>query len=246
MSVFTLMVISFYTITNPLLFEWYVAPLTVSLVISFCWGIFHLSHFIKIRSIQRLPYAISGVIFICLICSAVRRYELPSLRLVLTQGSGGHLHWPGLDAPRVQRDAYKMATLGSDKRETLYIELAKFIENSVNDKTLVMAPEFGAFGYYTKARIISSIGHNSPEMFPFLPVSREVTGKHINNGISIEMIRHFRPDYVLSLEAFIRHGLLTSEDFLAEYEIVDKRESNVFGSRGLYLFKKKSDLSGSN
>jgi hypothetical protein len=243
-ALFTLMVLVLYTVMNPLLFEWYVVPLEVSYVVSLVWAVCAL-----LRKLTGQRYQIAyvpglvvlGSVFIVL---AMNRYELPRLSFVMVDGPGGYRNWPSLGRDSSMAGSSILPLLGPDKRESHYVELARLIESEVSRETVVIAPEYGAFGYHTSSKMLSSIGHNNKEMLNFLPAPQDQVVPYMNNAVTQEMIDAFQPDYVLSLEAFIRRSLLRSGRFLEEYEQIAYRPSQVFSSRGLYLFRrKKNDLS---
>ena len=238
-GVFTALVIVLYVTMNPLLFEWYVVPLEVSYAISLVWGVCTL-----LRVFERITWdafytQCATAILMLFLFFAVFRYETPSIQLALKAGPGGYRGWPSLVDPALGKNSMQLPVLGPLRREELYIRLAKQIEGEVTSETVIIAPEYGAFGYHTDAKMLSSIGHTSKEMFKYLPAPREQVGNHINNSITQAMIDGFKPDYVLSLEAFIRKSLLVSERFSQEYELVEKLDSSVFSSDGLYLFRRK-------
>ena len=62
-----------------------------------------------------------------------------------------------------------------------------------------------------------------------------VVGKY---AVPAELIRDTRPDYLVSLEVFIRHTVMDDEWFLTNYRRIGKLETNIFGSEGLLVFRR--------
>lgn len=238
--VFNLLFLVLYACTNPLVFEWYVVPLEASYLIGIVWGAAAL--------IRRIPATADFQAFLAVLCAgfallvAVGRYDRHPFRLSFEDSSGGYGNWPAM--VHDVTNGWHLRALGPYHRENLYIEAARYYSAEIKPGQSVLAPEFGAFGYYSPARMISSIGHVNPEVFKYLPVPREELGPYINNGISMAMVDGLKPDYILSLETFIRFGLLRHPEFFEKYDQIFFADSPVFGSKGLYLFRRKAGQGG--
>lgn len=239
LGIFSVAVLALYSLMNPLLFEWYVVPLEVSYAVSLVWGVCAVVSKIAEETSPRLYTPVTSLIAVTIFVIGAGRYEFPTMALELAKGPGGYRHWPSLSREFGEVGKMRLPVLGPDNREDLYIELAALIEPEVDADTVVIAPEYGAFGYHTSAKMLSSIGHNSKEMFQFLPAPIDQVTPYMNNAITQEMIDAFKPEYVLSLEAFIRRSLLRSPKFFEDYELIARRHSRVFSSKGLYLFRRK-------
>lgn len=237
---FTFAVIILYSIMNPLLFEWYVVPLEISYIIGLVWAGNSILQKISSHLPLRISKSLTVLCVLTFLLIGILRYQSPSLGFILVDGPGGHRNWPSLNRDTEQWGRFALPLLGPKKREDHYVELAALINDEVNENSVIIAPEYGAFGYHTKAKMLSSIGHNNKEMLNYLPAPFEEVVPYMNNSITKEMIRVFKPDYVLSLEAFIRESLLKSPDFFKDYEIVAVRKSKVFNSKGLLLFRRKA------
>jgi len=236
---FTLAVIILYSIMNPLLFEWYVVPLEVSYIIGLVWAVNSILQKMDSLAHLRLSKALAVLCTLTFLMIGILRYQSPGLGFILVDGPGGHRNWPSLNRDIKRWSKFALPLLGPTKREDHYVELAALIKDEVNENSVIIAPEYGAFGYHTQAKMLSSIGHNNKEMLNYLPAPKEEVVPYMNNAITKEMIRVFKPDYVLSLEAFIRESLLKSPEFFNDYELVAVRKSKVFSSKGLLLFRRK-------
>lgn len=226
-----------FALKNPLMFEWYAVSLEPFYAITFAWGITLLPTSAAALARRTSPRVLATAAAALVLIVALGRYDLDRSgpRLVLVDGPGGLRGWPALAGI----EGGRILTLGPRRREDLYLQAARLIGDELTPASTVLAPEFGAFGYATKARMISSIGHVNPEVFAYLPTRRDEIGDHINNGVTERMLRGLGPDYVLSLETFIRGGLMRSAWFHGHYEEVAYFESGVFGSHGLYLFRER-------
>ena len=241
LGVLNSLTILFYTIGNPFIFEWYLTPLTISYCISIPAGFLALANKFTFANTPQIKSLINTTLATTIIILGIFRYSVSPFSFHFKSGPGGFQNSPLRIGETNEINPFLITTLGPKEREEIYIEVANKYKSELTRDKIVMAPEFGAFGYYTNSKIISSIGHNDPEMLQFLPVPKNEVAGGSTNAISFAMVDHFKPDYVLSLEVFIRNSLLKSEQFLDEYEILEKRKSNIFGSNGIYFFKKKLD-----
>lgn len=132
-------------------------------------------------------------------------------------------------------------------REGYYKLVADELAPIVSPRTVILASEFGAMGYFSDASFISSIGHVSPEVLRYLPPRKEdLAEPSSNHSIPVSMVQGLRPDYVVSLEIFIRRTLLESSWFKNEYRLWKRYPGATgFGSKGLYVFQRK-DLTDSS
>lgn len=127
-------------------------------------------------------------------------------------------------------------------REGLYRQVAFDLAGELTPQTNILAPEFGTLGYFTKARIISSVGHINPEILKYLPVPiSELDYPAINNGISVEMVKGLTPGYIVSAEIFIRKSLLKDSWFHENYDLIRSYPFAFYGDYGpVMVFKRKS------
>jgi hypothetical protein len=135
---------------------------------------------------------------------------------------------------RVQHNpAMPLATW--EERELLYQQAAAEIRSSAYEGALVAAPEIGALGFYCDCRILDTVGLVSPVSLSHYPLPN---GEYsINNAIPNDLIRAEEPDYIVSLEIFLRNTLLTDEHFLANYTPIWHSPTGAFGSTGMMIFR---------
>ena len=61
----------------------------------------------------------------------------------------------------------------------------------------------------------------------------------INYAVPPDLILDYQPDYVTLLEVYGRAGLFKEPRFWQEYELLKKIETDIYGSDGMLIFRKK-------
>ncbi len=133
------------------------------------------------------------------------------------------------------RPAPQMAYI---RLELLYREVAERLRPRLDTEDVLGAGDVGALGYYTGARILDTIGLVSPEALPYYPAPAEVYV--INYAIPADLVLDLQPDYLVVLEVYIRNTLLKDLRFAATYEQIDRLETDIYGSRGMLVFRRKA------
>lgn len=128
-----------------------------------------------------------------------------------------------------------------NEREILYTQAAEIVRADGGLGSLVAASEIGALGYACDCRILDTVGLVSPEAMSYYPVPDEALVG--NYAIPGNMIADFRPEFVVTLEVFVRNTLLADARFRREYERIWEAPTDAFGSRGLLVFARKNSLS---
>ncbi len=122
-------------------------------------------------------------------------------------------------------------------REWLYRDAAVQLKTAVRPGMTVAAPEIGVLGYdLPQAVIIDTVGLVTPEAIPLLLKSL-LPGQPVY-VISSEVIAALRPDYLVTLEAFVRPTLLASPEFEQTYQLIGTIETDELGSRGLLIYRR--------
>jgi hypothetical protein len=94
-------------------------------------------------------------------------------------------------------------------------------------------------GFYTGARILDTVGLNSPVSTGYYPLdSRYYT---INYAVPPELILDQQPDYVVILEVYGREGLLKDARFEQEYRLREKIPTDIYGSDGMLIFQRRRE-----
>lgn len=121
--------------------------------------------------------------------------------------------------------------------EALYEFVADSLEEEIRSGSTIAMPEIGVLGYsFLESKIIDTVGLVTSEAIKYQYRSPQ-TGQQFSYAIPTELILDLEPDYVLSLEIFIRPSLLTSEAFLHQYSVLSVIPSDAMGSNGFYVFK---------
>jgi len=180
-----------------------------------------------------LPYWLVGLVegistFANLILgSSRRRFALPAVLAILAMSQ------------LLAIDVFRTAQASKEiPRELLYQQLALELDQQMVDSTLA-ASEIGVLGYYSSAYILDTVGLVSPQAIPYYPAKRVSDEWSGNYAIPTELILDHEPDYLLSLEVFMRHTLLQSQSFMQQYSLIEKVECSTFGSDGILVFRRK-------
>ncbi|MCY3957445.1 MAG: hypothetical protein OXG65_04035 [Chloroflexi bacterium] len=139
-----------------------------------------------------------------------------------------------------QGQGLEFSTRSNLEREHLYARAARDLEPEVDLTTVIAAAEIGSLGYHSSASILDTLGLVSPESARFYPIDPREAVPGVENAMPTNLILELRPDYVVSLEVFIRESLLKSEVFDNAYEQVAFYPAQAFGSNGLYVFRIRS------
>lgn len=232
-SLFPLSFITLYSLANPYIFIWYLVPLEPFYILI---AIKYLSLWFNLYN-QKYIYLKKltiGILIFYLIAISLLQYKFP-LWNRSREESSPILSLARSADERIENGLHYFLTY--TVREDLYKDFAWYLKDKINNKTVILASEFGAFGYYSEAKIISSLGHMNPEIFKYYPIKIEDLKN--NTAITIEMLKGLLPDYILSLDVLLGTSI-TNKDlwFEKNYKLEKKLDSNAFRSTGIYLYKK--------
>lgn len=141
----------------------------------------------------------------------------------------------GLDRPAPDMAWYKL--------ELLYRQAADFVAPQMEPgdvpapEVVLAAGDVGVLGYYTPARILDTVGLNSPETLDYYPLDPKFYV--INYAVAPDLILDQQPDWVVTLEVYGRLGLLPDPRFQAQYELAMKIPTDIYGSDGMLVFRKR-------
>jgi len=217
-----------FALANPLLFRWYLTPPLPPYIWTILVGIEALAyaafaHKGETASLAgvKSPELVSGVRFLLVIVAP----------LILTL-RGWSLHPDhGLNRPAPQMAWYQL--------ELLYRQAADFLSPEIDlhpSPPVLAAGDVGVLGYYTRARILDTVGLNSPLSTQYYPLGPEYY--EINYAIPPDLIIDRQPDYLVILEVYGRRGLLKDERFQKLYRLLLKIPTDIYGSDGMLIFKR--------
>ena len=101
---------------------------------------------------------------------------------------------------------------------------------------MVAAPEIGTIGYHMRGEILDTVGLVSPAAAPYYPLPAELLAS--DNAIAPRLIHDARPDYVVTLDQFMRNSLGPDSEFQREYHLVEARPAPIWESTQLLIFKR--------
>jgi hypothetical protein len=123
------------------------------------------------------------------------------------------------------------------KLELLYRQAAEQIAPQLSANSVLAAGDVGVLGYYTPARILDTVGLNSPVSTRYYPLP--ASAYTINYAIPTELLLDQQPDWIVVLEVYGRNTFLADPRFQASYQQVQKIATDMYGSDGMLIFKKR-------
>jgi hypothetical protein len=205
-----------FAAANPLIFRWYLAPplpFYFLCILAGVWGVLTaLADKARVRLLR-----------IGLVLAVGTLWVATSLNAWTLHPD----HGPDRPAP-------KMAW---HKLELLYEQVGRELADEAGPETVVAAHDIGAVGYYSRARLLDTLGLVSPEAsayYPLDPALLATTG----TAVPPDLIIAQQPDYVVILEAYGRNGLLKDPRFHALYTLRETIETDIYGSRGMLIYER--------
>ncbi|MBW6475262.1 MAG: hypothetical protein K0B14_19200 [Anaerolineaceae bacterium] len=209
-----------FAIANPLIFRWYLTPPLPFLFIGILAGaeVFLSSifsqpklHFTVFLQRSLLVLLIAIIPFVNLLCNWTLHPD----------------HGPDRPAPG-------MAWF---ELELLYQKAAQIVQPFLTPNTTLAAGDVGVLGYYTQARILDTVGLNSPEALDYYPLDDKfyVT----NYAVSPDLIIDQQPELVVLMEVYGRLGLFQDPRFIEQYDLLALIPSDIYGSEGMLIFIRK-------
>lgn len=140
----------------------------------------------------------------------------------------------GLDRPAPEMAWYKLELLYRQAAEILAPEIQKY----GGQTPTLAAGDVGVLGFYTGARILDTVGLNSPQSTRYYPL--DPAYYVINYAIPPQLILDSRPDFIVILEVYGRAGLLKDPLFWQLYTLRQKIPADIYGSDGLLILERKA------
>lgn len=223
-----------FATANPLLFRWYLSPplpFYFLLITTGVWGaaqdIENLVNRRVSESARRRTGKLTNVpIHTCVVA-------LFTAAALATTLNAWDLHPDhGLDRP-----APEMAWI---KLELLYAQAADLVRSRAAPGDSLCAGDIGVLGYRTGLRIFDTVGLVTPESRRHYPADPGIYV--INYAIPADLVLALNPDYIVILEVYGRRGLLPDPCFQARYRLLQKIETDIYGSDGMLVFARAAPL----
>src|SRR5579859_3359028 len=210
-----------FSIANPPVFRWYTAPPLPAVMLGIVSGVWAILERLQ-RMSRTLPFATAGVALVAVLWGGSS----------LNAWTAHPDHGPDRPAPQMaffalELNYEKMATLLRDKY-------------GVASDTLVASADIGTIGYFSRARIIDTVGLVTPALTAYYPFSPGLIVPGQNYAIPPQMILDTKPEYLVTMEAFVRLGLEEYATFRADYgDPVEMIPTGYYGT-DMRVYKRKS------
>jgi hypothetical protein len=204
-----------FSVANPLIFRWYLAP--------------------------PLPFYFLGILvgLQAIVMDLARRFDRARLgawivsvatAALLVSSLGAYTLHPdhGPDRPAPEMAWFKL--------ELLYRQAAEKLQPFLQPDDMVAAGDIGAVGWSSGAPILDTVGLISPEATPYYPLDPSLLV--INYAMSPDLIRETRPDYIITLEVYVRQSVLPEPWFQQQYRLLEKLDTDIYGSDGMLVFER--------
>jgi hypothetical protein len=209
-----------FAIANPLIFRWYLTPPLPFLFIGILAGVQVFFSSVFALPKIRIPRFLQTGLLILLVAL------IPFVNLLW--------NWTLHPDHGPDRPAPGMAWF---ELELLYQKAAQIVQPFLTADTTLAAGDVGVLGYFTQARILDTVGLNSPEALSYYPLDEKyyVT----NYAVSPDLIIDQQPELVVLMEVYGRLGLFQDPRFIEQYDLLALIPSDIYGSEGMLIFIRK-------
>jgi hypothetical protein len=108
----------------------------------------------------------------------------------------------------------------------------------VTPQTRVASADIGAIGYFSRATIVDTVGLVTPELTRYYPVDSALVVEGQNYAIPPALIADTAPEYLVTMEAFVRLGLAQEAWFNQSYALVDSFPADFYGT-SMQLYQRR-------
>ncbi len=213
-----------FAIANPLIFRWYLTPpLPIYMLVILVGAVKILGDLLSPeRSSSGNQTSRSRFI-----------YSFSVLALILLPFASSLSEWRLTPDHGLTRPAPEMAWY---RLELLYAQAAEYLQPYLDENTIIAAGDVGVLGFRTNAPILDTVGLNSRQAVDYYPLNPEYYS--INYAVPPELILNEKPEFIVLLEAYIRNGLLKSDEFYSSYQLIKKIPTDIYGSNGMLIFSR--------
>jgi hypothetical protein len=214
-----------FSVSNPLIFRWYLAPILPMYTLCILYGALKLEIDLAAALRKVVPPRTVQVAEGC-----ARGLAVAAVVAMLLNGWTLHPdHGPDRPAP-------EMAWF---KLEQLYrrVTLDLLARQPIDAQTCIAAADIGVIGFVSGARILDTLGLISPESVPYYPLADDAYA--MSYAVSTELILAEQPDFIILLEIYARNTLLRSRAFAEQYELYRKWPTDIYDSDGALVFRRR-------
>jgi hypothetical protein len=234
-AVYPWLYFAIFALANPLIFRWYLSPPLPAYMFFILIGAENLIGSVGATIARRrrpapdeqvhaTPRRITPIVLAVLVVAAPVMLSLREWRLHPDHG---------LDRPAPEMAWYKLELLYRQAVDELRAE----IQQAPGDPPTLAAGDVGVLGFFSGARILDTVGLNSPQSTGYYPLDPEFYA--IIYAIPPDLILDEQPDYVVILEVYGREGLLKDPRFWELYDLRRKIPTDIYGSDGLLILERK-------
>ncbi len=216
-----------FSLPNPLIFRWYMTPPLPSYFLFILIGMDKvLRDIFNFRSRRKAENTSPN---------AAWRTWLPALLVLLIPFSSTLTEWRLHPDHGPNRPAPEMAWF---KLEQLYMQASAEIAPLMDSNTVMAAADVGVLGFFTPARILDTVGLNSPESLQYYPIDPSLYAN--NYAVPSELILDEKPDWVVLLDVAIRKTAMVDERIWQDYELFNAIPTDIYDSENLVILRRKN------
>jgi hypothetical protein len=205
-----------FAVANPLIFRWYLSPPLPFYFLLIFTGVWTLANDAgKLINWKTSVRFANGLLVL---------FTAIAFALTLNAWTLHPDHGPDRPAP-------EMAWF---QLELLYDQAAQVVLSHAAPDDTLCAGDIGMLGYRTDLHILDTVGLVTPKSTQHYPADPKI---YVTNyAISADLVLALNPDYIVILEVYGRRGLLPDPQFQARYQLLEKLDTDIYGSDGMLIF----------
>jgi hypothetical protein len=219
-----------FAAANPLIFRWYLAPpmpFYFLLILTGAWNTIYSVIRLTRKQTNQPTSQLTNRPTTNLPIYLFALFAAAALALTLNAWVLHPDHGPDRPAP-------EMAWF---QLELLYARAADVVRSHAGPGDTLCAGDIGVLGYRTGLHVLDTVGLVTPEVAPYYPADPGIYA--INYAIPADLVLALDPDTIVILEVYGRLGLLPDPRFQTRYRLLEKIETDIYGSDGMLIFARR-------